>query len=182
MSAHPSLDYLAAATAQKIIDITDKKVKARDLENLVTKALGVLQSQGVYAMALFLFSRSGQETRCNNMKGEQRIAVQILAELLSLIGNHGLEKLITPGPEAVSFNGNVAPCIENSESEKEKSINAQKDKILSSFASLTEDLDSLLLVRDLFEQTLIYTRYLAKASQEDEEKAREESGGGGDGG
>lgn len=53
-----TLDYIAIEAAYQMTEeIEDKDVQA--LEILVTKALGVLQSQGIYAMALFLLSRQG---------------------------------------------------------------------------------------------------------------------------
>jgi len=51
-----NLDQLAAQYAQKIV--ADGKA---DIENLITKTLGVLQEQGVYACMLFLFSRTSNE-------------------------------------------------------------------------------------------------------------------------
>ena len=62
-----NLDRLAALHAQSIVsrtkDVQDgdrlaTKQSARDVDNVVTKALGVLQEDGVYACALYLLSRS----------------------------------------------------------------------------------------------------------------------------
>jgi hypothetical protein len=41
--------------------VKDVSKPVETLERLSTKALGVLQSQGVYALMLFLFSRTGDE-------------------------------------------------------------------------------------------------------------------------
>jgi hypothetical protein len=51
-----NLDYLAAKYAQTIIQKTKDK-KASDIENTITKALGVLQEDGVYACFLYLLAR-----------------------------------------------------------------------------------------------------------------------------
>jgi hypothetical protein len=51
-----NLDRLAAQTAQAIITNTKDK-KANDVENTVTKALGVLQEDGVYACFLYLLAK-----------------------------------------------------------------------------------------------------------------------------
>ncbi len=51
-----NLDYLAAKYAQTIIQQTQNK-KASDIENTITKALGVLQEDGVYACFLYLLAR-----------------------------------------------------------------------------------------------------------------------------
>jgi len=52
-STPPNLDRLAAQRAQVIIRCT-RNTKASDVENLITKALGVLQENGVYACFLYL--------------------------------------------------------------------------------------------------------------------------------
>lgn len=55
-STQPNLDRLAAKHAQAIISsATDKK--ASDVDNIVTKALGVLQENGVYACFLYLLAK-----------------------------------------------------------------------------------------------------------------------------
>ena len=62
MSNHEgeNLDRLAAKYAQEVIRHTAEQ-KAKDVDNTVTKALGVLQENGIYACALFLKSRSKEE-------------------------------------------------------------------------------------------------------------------------
>jgi hypothetical protein len=52
-STQPNLDRLAAQHAQAIIRRTNDK-KASDVDNTITKALGVLQESGVYACFLYL--------------------------------------------------------------------------------------------------------------------------------
>lgn len=51
-----NLDYLAATYAQAIVRRTADK-KAGDVDNTVTKALGVLQENGVYACFLYLLAK-----------------------------------------------------------------------------------------------------------------------------
>ncbi len=159
MNAQHTLDYLAATAAQKIVGVIGEKVKngkeveAREVENLVTKALGVLQSQGVYAMALFLFSRSSQKTQAKEMKAEERVAAQILAWLRSLQDPKGALK-------------NVNNLRSKPEQPVKINDEGEKRTALQEFADLSKDLDKLLLVRDLYEQTLIYSRYHAKAASD----------------
>jgi len=129
-----NLDQLAAQHAQKMVSNAENVSKSVEvLERLVTKTLGVLQSQGVYAMMLFLLSRSGEE---------KNIAPAIYNECNVLI-----KKL--PG-----FSGISVP---------EKNVD---DKTTLKFYSSddVQKIDNLLLIRDLFEQTLIYARYGAKAA------------------
>ena len=63
MPAIVNLDRLAAEYSQKMVSESKNKEKEEVLERLVTKSLGVLQEQGVYAMILFLFSRSGSDEK-----------------------------------------------------------------------------------------------------------------------
>lgn len=52
-----NLDYLAARHAQQLVQAAHKdNAKAREVENSVTKALGVLQENGVYACFLYLLA------------------------------------------------------------------------------------------------------------------------------
>ena len=70
-----NLDYLAAKHAQEVTrDLTPKE--AGDMDNAVTKALGVLQENGLYACALFLKSRP---------KAEQERAERVLSAMLALL-------------------------------------------------------------------------------------------------
>ncbi|HIC85598.1 MAG TPA: hypothetical protein EYP06_04795, partial [Desulfobacterales bacterium] len=139
MNGKQNLDFVAATAAHQICEVigtklnNKKEVGATDVENLVTKALSVLQAQGIYAMALLLLSRSGKKTNEKEMSAEERVAVQILACLWSLCN-----------PQSVSIeNGKITlnkePC----------QINTVKKDMLNEFRDLTQDMDTLLLVREL---------------------------------
>ncbi len=120
-----NLDTLAAETAQEIVRVSDKP---KDLDNLATKALGVLQENGVYAATLFLFSRSRD--------AEQKLADVIQQHLFGLYAKLPFGE---PAPKG-----------------KDVRLNFVTQKIAN-------DLDRLLLVKQLWEQTLIYVRHGAKA-------------------
>jgi hypothetical protein len=130
-----NLDNIAAKRAQAMVSrakqgISGVKNPVDTLEHLVTKAIGVLQEQGVYAMMLFLFSRTGDEDKAAPLIRDQ------LYEALKQL-----------------------PSLKNS------MIEDWPDKALEFYsARVLDDLDTLLLVRDLYEQTLIYARYGAKAA------------------
>lgn len=123
-----NLDRRAAQTAQKIIAKTPDS-KSSEVDNLATKALGVLQAQGVYAATLFLYSRTS--------KADTAIAPTLCQKLL------GLASALAPG------------------------VTAPADEAQAALTFVTEhiasDLDTLLLVKQVWEQTLIYVRYGAKA-------------------
>jgi hypothetical protein len=117
-----NLDKLAAQSAQEIV----KKGKA-DIENPVTKALGVLQEQGVYACILYL--------NANKLHDILNPLYKLVGELPSLRENEKIPDEKTDAIEVLQF---------------------FSDTVCS-------DLDTLLLVKELYEQTLIYARYGAKA-------------------
>ena len=75
-TAQPSLDRLAAQHAQKIISATRDK-KSSEVDNTVTKALGVLQENGIYACFLYLKAK------------EQKIGGAVVDEMLNLLDGLG---------------------------------------------------------------------------------------------
>lgn len=139
MNAVFNMDQLAAQSSQKIISRTKKENKSIDtLNRLVTKTLGVLQEQGVYAMMLFLLSRTSEEAE---------ISILIRNEFIIMLKN-----LPEFSKETITDKNNT-------------------DKILEFYSSddVTGDIDTLFLLRDLYEQTLIYTRFGAKAMRKTDE-------------
>jgi hypothetical protein len=122
-----NLDLLAARAAQGIVGATASQ-KAKEVDNLVTKSLGVLQENGVYAGLLYLYSRSSEADRT--------IAEKVREQLLGLTGELG-----QPQPDA---------------RDHEAALRFMADHVCN-------DLDTLLLVKQVWEQTLIYARYGAKA-------------------
>jgi hypothetical protein len=119
-----NLDQRAAWYAQKIVN-----TGGADIEDPVTKALGVLQEQGVYACILFLLANKEND---------------ILNPLYELVGE-------LPGLQ---------------ENEKIPDENTDAKEVLKYYSDvICEDLETLLLVKELYEQTLIYARYGAKAEE-----------------
>lgn len=155
-----NLDWHTALAGQEIIKTTkthwhkgeEKETKANEVENLATKALGVLQENGVYAALLYLYSRG---------EGEQHIAKPIRVQLLELT------RLLKLSPPTGT---------------KEKPVDAKAEQALKFLTDdICDNLDRLLLVKQLWEQTLIYARYGAKARGvedkmvEDAKKAKTEA-------
>ncbi len=56
-----NLDRLAAECAQKVINCRPEGSEIKDMENTVTKALGVLQENGVYACFLYLLAKEDEK-------------------------------------------------------------------------------------------------------------------------
>ncbi len=143
------LDKLCAKTAQDIIDGRNN-ADPKLIDGFTTKTLGVLQEQGVYAAILFLFSRFGS--------AEGSVARLLVMHLLRLLGNNDLVGLGASYPNTAT-NDITSEWAQN-----------EKQNILRHFAEgvngaegVATNLQRLLAVKSLFEQTLIYVRYGAKA-------------------
>ena len=113
----------------------DGKIDKAKTENLITKSLGVLQEDGVYAFLLYQASRGDREKKGAEQLGKQAhellqaANIQAFAKPFDTLANsllavRGDEKKKTPG--------------------------------------LADRLDQLLLAKRLLEQALIYARYHAK--------------------
>lgn len=143
------LDQLAAERAQAVINRTKEKLEgdplsskqsAGDVDNLVTKALGVLQENGIYACTLYLLSRTQGK--------EQKVAGVVTDEMLNLLAGLG-------------FEGWEKPTIPNPRRRSEIILKHIGDHV-------TKDLERLLLAKETLEQMLIYARYGAKARSAEE--------------
>ena len=147
MSDYTNLDQKAAEYAQEMVkQARTKKVKdpIGTLERLVTKTLGVLQEQGVYAALLFLYSRTSDE---NDM------APAIYNPLFRLLRDEDKN----PPHEIPAFKSDPVPAN-----------NADAQTTLAFYNKhVCNDLHKLLLVKDIYEQTLIYARYGAKAANKE---------------
>ncbi len=112
------------------------KKEPGNLENMATKTLGVLQENGVYAGMLFLYARSKDD-----------YANKLSEHLLASLKEEPINALALALPS-----------------------DKRPDKWEDVGQHLTEkvcsDLDTLFLVKQLWEQTLIYARYGAKAGEE----------------
>jgi len=85
-----NLDRLCAEYGYKFAEEIKKALNsdAKKAETLITKALGVLQEQGLYAFVLFCKSRgSTEEKGAEEMK---KITKELLKDKLSLISNDDL--------------------------------------------------------------------------------------------
>ena len=70
-----NLEPICAKYGRKII-IKDNKIKIKDQENVINKALGVLAENGLYAMAVFLLS-------CHKKEYGKKVLTDFLYELWS---------------------------------------------------------------------------------------------------
>jgi len=222
----PSLDYLASKTAQNMLEKALKGNSAKDIETLVTKALGVLQAQGVYALYLYLFSQTSDKNpavwtlfylwnalrddeipvslpdnlkqKINSLKSPEDIFCDPSALARSLREEYRKESDISKAKEDLEncksildkekdfWKAHVSKNLDEPSFEYNKKDNRWKFKqlqqikdwlnsfkparsiILEQIRELTAHLEILLLVRDLYEQTLIYARFHAKAAQKGE--------------
>lgn len=138
-----NLDTLCAQRGQEIVkDVAGngalpKNDKAK-LEGTITKSLGVLQEDGVYALFLFLdYFKQRSENKINPPGGaEIKVSEKIARRAKELLRDTNVSLLNQP-------------------------TGGQDD--FSALRELTNTLDSLLLARQMLEQMLIYARYHAKA-------------------
>jgi hypothetical protein len=155
-----NLDKIAAERAQAMVNKALNMQKVSTFERLTTKALGVLQEQGVYALIIFLFSRKSDEFL---------VSLLVLQELLNTLhdipshtNNEDLRTLI--GDDALSEQNMNNLHDQDRKRDADNKIRTHAQKTLKFYADqVLTNLDQLLLVRDLYEQTMIYARYNAKA-------------------
>jgi len=156
------LDKLAALISQNVVDsmipstLSKKQAEetAKKVDVFTTKVLGVLQEQGVYAAILFLFSRFGEDT-------EGKTAQALLVHLLRLLGNSELGGL-GAAYQGVDFNDQSKDWTQWAQSNRQNILRHFAEGVNGSEGVAT-NLQRLLAVKSLFEQTLIYVRYGAKA-------------------
>jgi len=226
MSTVKTLDYLAAKTAHAIVETAKQHNAPKEIENVITKALGVLQAQGVYALYLYLYSQAEGDKPAtylllflwNELKdNEVGVPLPSQVKVVPLQDNGVLcEPRKMPGvrtfkdeERARQAREQANNCVQQIyalwEANKDKfekpfegteevfrrfqyELKEEEEKpewtvqpnnsnllkkfsqlpsireiILANIRDLTADLDTLLLVRDLYEQTLVYARYHAKA-------------------
>lgn len=150
-----NVDYQAAQHAQKIIArVGAGNGEPKNLDNVVTKALGVLQENGVYAFFLFLHSRSTQEERKN--------ALVVSATSLHLL-------------QALHSGWALSDDLKVDEPPAAKVLKHITDEVTKD-SDITA-LHRLLLAKETLERMLTYTRYAAKAwAQEQKAKKPREDG------
>jgi len=150
-----NLDRIAVEASQSMIRYISEPTKqrmfqAKDLERLTTDSLGVLQEQGLYAFYLYMMSRSGYTDNENGLKPDEMVTCIIVLQLLLVLNRPELNKL--------------SALLTSGWDDKPAQINKQKENILRFISrEICGDLRRLLMVKSLFEQALIYTRYSAKA-------------------
>ncbi len=123
-----NLDLEAQRYAQKIL--RDLPGSHDDIENVLTKALGVVEENGIYAGLLFLLTRKRAQ--------DEPTAKAARNELIALA------KEVTDTQWVETHDG------------------AQALEYLTKH--VCQNLDTLLLVKQVWEQTLIYARFGAKAN------------------
>lgn len=137
-----NLDQLCARFGYQMTEkVNDVFSKAADTENLITKSLGILQENGVYAFFLYLASQIKPHDQGKDNKRSQ--AARALGNQATDLLRHKWLKLIQVSDGETRYK------------EAMEAIRAEN--------GLAGDLDQLLLAKRLLEQALIYARYHAKA-------------------
>lgn len=148
-----NLDQLCAQYGYDMKCKVNEHLDKNKTENLITKSLGVLQEEGVYAFFLYLASQAreaGEKSRDLKKSGkdgqadgkpEQKAAAALARQAAELLGDKRIGLL------GVSGEITIARVLEAIREE----------------GGLADNLDRLLLAKRLLEQALIYARYHAKA-------------------
>lgn len=126
-----NLDYLCMEYGQKVPE------KKED-ESLITKALGVLQENGPYAMFLFLREKKNKNTT-------KEFAGKCLNSLIGLLNDNEIKGFFGSAPS------NKQP----------------PEKISEWLIGISKDIDKLFFLKKILEQTLVYARYYSKALPEE---------------
>jgi len=134
-----NLDQLCARFGYNMAqEVNAALSKTSDTENLVTKSLGVLQEDGVYAFFLYLASQIKGDKEDKRSK-----AARALANQAAKLFKHEWLKLIQ---------------VDDGEDAYKKAMEEIRRE-----GGLASRLNDLLLAKRLLEQALIYARYHAKA-------------------
>lgn len=140
-----NLDQKAQELGQQIARLCSADTTARH-------ALAVLQEQGIYAAVLYLVAK-------HKMEG-----AQIAGALVSSVA-----WLSPPVPELNALEASIRRCQESSghDDKRKKEIahvTAQALHLLPAVSKLCDDLNTMLLVKQFWEQALIYARYALTAT------------------
>lgn len=127
----PTLENLDLACAK--VGKTIAEAPEKEIENLVTSALAVLEEQGLYALFLYL----GKATSGKKGKSAEDVSKK-------------LHDFLKKTPKQ-------APLLSNN-----------SEDVFTSLQQMANDLDKLLLARDLVRQTLVYARFHARVPQKSE--------------
>ncbi|MGC8947594.1 MAG: hypothetical protein ACP5N6_15765 [Anaerolineae bacterium] len=137
-----NLDQLCALLGYEMAQKVNAELsKASDTENMITKSLGVLQEDGVYAFFLYLASQIKEKK--GDKKDKRSNAASALANQAAQLLKHQSLNLIR---------------ADDGENVYEKAMEEIRRE-----NGLASDLDRLLLAKRVLEQALIYARYHAKA-------------------
>jgi len=145
MNEQKNLDQLCAQFGYDMAkEVNEAFEKATDAENLITKSLGVLQENGVYAFFLYLASQIKEKK--DDREEKKSKAARALANQAASLLKHEWLNLIQ---------------VDDGEDGYKKAMEEIRGK-----DGLASKLDQLLLAKRLLEQALIYARYHAKALEE----------------
>lgn len=137
----------------------------KDTENSITKALGVLEEQGIYAMFLYLVAREDgkfvrdliafMEEWCGLQGGKQCYESWTKAK----------KKLDEVEKRAKSPQDRHRKEVKQAVETARKDEKASREAFFQTLCDYANDLDNLLFARDLLHRALVYARYHAKAAQ-----------------
>lgn len=134
-----NLDYLCIRTAQEMVGFDGPR---DEMFTPANSSLAVLVEHGPYAMVLFLYKQAGDATT-SGKKNKKQVAGRYIKALLKLLQNEPLKDIFTVEDKIPAPGSGL----------KEVS---QWLKVLA------QDLDKYLLLKKVWQRTLVYARYHAQ--------------------
>ena len=165
-------ENLEALISKISFEIVNEKILD---ENEINKLLGVLSSNGVYAMWVYALDKLGVKFYDSVDKLKEEKIFKLLGKVADLdkylIKSLDYEQLLNEiahlTGEIKQLKDDLKQAQRNEEQEMLKNIKAKEkdrnEKLTKYFINIANDIHKLLFLKQLLEKTLIYARYHAKA-------------------
>lgn len=136
--------------------------KPKDIENTLTRAAGILEEQGVYALFLYLFAREKR-------KGVAELST-LLERFCGVTGIAPIESTLRDLDEKLRDARDNKTKIKGKQRRQSSEegvllseIRRAREEFFTKVGDLSKRLDDLLFARELLHAALLYGRYHAKA-------------------
>jgi hypothetical protein len=131
----------------------------KDTENSITKALAVLEEQGIYAMFLYLVARE-----------DGKFVRDLIAFMEEWCGLQGGKQRYESWTKAKKKRDEVEKSAKSPQDRHRKETarrdeKASREAFFQTLCGYADNVDKLLFARDLLHRALVYARYHAKAAQ-----------------
>lgn len=161
-----NLDREAIIIVQKLLEKINEKKRVTDIENQLTKSLGILTESGVYALFVYLLAKRKKKKNGGGEPKEDPCHL-ILKHLFDALREN--DNLCT----ALGLEKEKLPSLENLPQD------GDAKKVLNWATGQVGDLGRLLLLRDFLLRVFTCGRYCAEARETELKATATGAGGGG---